>query len=133
MNIQDLFPLGLTGFISCSPKDSQESSSTPQFKSINASADQDGRVVEGHALIFSCKSSKITTLSKQPSTGECWIPPRKDTPRPGQRRSPSKTVRGAKSHLESNSIPARDDRRVQTKPCVHQDPDTPQRLSQTSV
>ena len=37
MNIQDLFPLGLTGLISCSPRDSQESSATPQFKSINSS------------------------------------------------------------------------------------------------
>ena len=38
MNIQDWFPLGLTGLISLSPKDSQESSPTPQFKSINSSA-----------------------------------------------------------------------------------------------
>ena len=37
MNIQDWFPLGCTGWISCSPRDSQESS-TPQFKSINSSA-----------------------------------------------------------------------------------------------
>ena len=36
MNIQDWFPLGLTGLIPCSPKDSQESSPTPQFKSINS-------------------------------------------------------------------------------------------------
>ena len=36
MNIQDWFPLGLTG--SCSPRDSQESSSTPLFKSINSLA-----------------------------------------------------------------------------------------------
>ena len=36
MNIQDLFPLGWTGWISCSPRDSQESSPTPQFKSINS-------------------------------------------------------------------------------------------------
>ena len=34
MNTQDWFPLGWTGFISCSPRDSQESSPTPQFKSI---------------------------------------------------------------------------------------------------
>ena len=33
-----------------------------------------------------------------------------------QRRSPSKTVRGAKSHLESNPIPARDAWRAQTSP-----------------
>ena len=38
MNIQDLFPLGWTGrtFFFCNLKDSQESSSTPQFKSINS-------------------------------------------------------------------------------------------------
>jgi len=38
MNIQDWFLLGLTGLISCSPRDSQESSPTPQFKSINSLA-----------------------------------------------------------------------------------------------
>ena len=39
MNIQDWFPLGLTGLISCSPRDSQESSPTSQFKSINQALD----------------------------------------------------------------------------------------------
>ena len=38
MNIQDWSPLGWTGWIYCSPRDSQESSPTPQFKSINSSA-----------------------------------------------------------------------------------------------
>ena len=38
MNIQDWFPLGLTGLISCGPRDSQESAPTPQFKSINSLA-----------------------------------------------------------------------------------------------
>ena len=37
MNIQDWFPLWWTGW-SCSPRDSQESSPIPQFKSINSSA-----------------------------------------------------------------------------------------------
>ena len=36
MNIQDWFPLGWTGWISLQSKDSQESSPTPQFKSINS-------------------------------------------------------------------------------------------------
>ena len=40
-------------------------------------------------------------------------------------------VGGAKSHLESKPIPTRDTQRAQTKPCVHQDPETPQKLSQT--
>ena len=38
MNTQDWSPLGWTGWISCCPRDSQESSPTPQFKSINSSA-----------------------------------------------------------------------------------------------
>ena len=37
MNTQDWSPLGWTGWISLQSKDSQESSSTPQFKSINSS------------------------------------------------------------------------------------------------
>ena len=37
MNIQEWFPLGWTGS-PCSPKDSQESSPTPQFKNINSLA-----------------------------------------------------------------------------------------------
>ena len=38
MNIQDWSPLGGTVGSPCSPRDSQESSPTPQFKSINSSA-----------------------------------------------------------------------------------------------
>ena len=37
MNIQDWFPLGLTAWFPCSPRDSQESYPVPQFKSINSS------------------------------------------------------------------------------------------------
>ena len=37
MNIQDWFPLGLTES-PCSPRDSQQSSLTPQFKTISSSA-----------------------------------------------------------------------------------------------
>ena len=37
MNVQDWFPLGWTGWSPCSPRDSQESSVTPQFKRINSS------------------------------------------------------------------------------------------------
>ena len=37
MNIQNWFSLALTGLIPCSPRDSQELSPTPQFKSISSS------------------------------------------------------------------------------------------------
>ena len=38
MDIQDWFPSGLTVWSPCNPRDSQESSPTPQFKSINSLA-----------------------------------------------------------------------------------------------
>ena len=38
MNIQGWFPLGLTGLTPCSLRNSQESSPTPQFKSISSLA-----------------------------------------------------------------------------------------------
>ena len=38
MNTQDWSPLGWTGWSPCCPRDSQESSPTPQFRSINSSA-----------------------------------------------------------------------------------------------
>ena len=37
-------------------------------------------------------------------------------------------VGGAKSHLESNPMPARDTWRARTKPRVYQDPEAPQRM-----
>ena len=64
---------------------------------------------------------------------QCWIPPKEDTPIQGQRRNPNKMVGGAESRLESNPMPTRHSWRVQTKLCVHQDPGTPQRLSQTCL
>ena len=80
---------------------------------------QDGRV-EGYVFIFSCENSKIQLAAEQPST-ECCIPPKRDTPHPRAKRSPSKKVGGAKSPLDSNPIPTRDAQRAQTK---HQDPET---------
>ena len=38
MNIKEWSPLGLTGWVSFSPRDSQECPPTPQFKSMNSSA-----------------------------------------------------------------------------------------------
>ena len=51
----------------------------------------------------------------------------------GKRRSSRKMVGGVKSCLESNAIPFRDARSVQTKPYAQQDPETRQRLSQTCL
>ena len=76
------------------------------------------------------RTSKLQLDTEQPSTGECWMPPKK-------RYSTSKSKGGApaddkkgKIMFRSNPIPARDAQRAQTKFFVHQDPETPQRLSQ---
>ena len=71
-----------------------------------------------------CSKSKLT--AEKPSTGQCWIPLKKDTPCPRAKEKPHETVGEAKSCLESNLIPTREAQRAQTKPCVHQDPGTPQ-------
>ena len=76
---------------------------------------------------------KLHLAAEQPSTGECWLQPNKIPYFQGQRRSHSKMVGGVKSHLESNSIPIRDAWRAQTKPCAHQNQETPQKLSQACV
>ena len=56
------------------------------------------------------KTPKLQLTAEQPLTGKCWTHQKKDTQ--GQRRNPSKMVGGAKSHLESNLIPARDTQRT---------------------
>ena len=42
------------------------------------------------------RTAKLQLVAEQPSTGECWIPPKQDTPCPRAKVSPNKTVGGAK-------------------------------------
>ena len=74
----------------------------------------------------SAKTPKLQLAAEKPSTGECRIPAKKDTPHPRVKEKPQQDDRRVKSHLESNPISARDARRAQTKPYVHQDPETPE-------
>ena len=76
------------------------------------------------------RTPKLQLAAKQPSTGECWIPPKKDTPHIRARKKPQQHSRKGKITLRTKPIPTRDAQRAQTKPCVHQDPETPQRVSQ---
>ena len=72
------------------------------------------------------RTPKLQLAAEQPSTGECWISPKKIPHVQWQRRRTNKMVGGAKSYLESNPIPRRYAWRAQTRPCVHQDLETPQ-------
>ena len=60
MNIQDWFPLGWTGWSPCSPRDSQESSPTPQFKSINSSVLSFLLVQLSHQYMITGKAIALT-------------------------------------------------------------------------
>ena len=67
MNIQDWFPLdGLVGS-PCSPRDSQKSSPTPQFKSINSSA---LNILYGQILTSIHDYWKTTALTRQTFAGK---------------------------------------------------------------
>ena len=91
---------------------------------------QDGRV-EGCAFSSSVRTPKLQLTAEQPSTEECWIPPKKDTPCSRAKKKSQQDSRRGNWHLESNRIPARDAQRGQTKPCAHQE--MPQRLNQTCL
>ena len=62
MNIQGWFLLGLTGWSPCCPKDTQESSPTPQFKSINPTVLS---LLYGPALTFVHNYWKTIALTRQ--------------------------------------------------------------------
>ena len=80
-------------------------------------------------VIFSCENSKIATHCETTIDRRMLDSTKKRYPTSkGKGDAPNKMVGGAKSHLESNPMPARDTWRAQIKPCVHQDPEAPQRL-----
>ena len=72
------------------------------------------------------RTPKLQLTTEQSTTEECRIPTKKIPNIQGQRRSPNKIAGREKLCLASNSIPARNAQRAQTKPCALQDPETPQ-------
>jgi len=72
-------------------------------------------------------------LTEQPLTGECWIPPQKDTPYPRAKEKPQKDGRKGeiifkiKPHIHQRCLEG------SNKSSAHQDPKTPQRQSQNCV
>ena len=94
MNIQGWFPLGYTGLISLSPRDSQESSPAPQFQSINSlvlillygpaltslhdyqkndSFDYMDLIKKMMSLLFNMLSLVAQTLKNPPAMQETWV------------------------------------------------------------
>ena len=58
-------------------------------------------------LIYFCESTKIATSCwTSGSTGGCWNPPKKDTPRPKTKKKPQQEGRKGSITIKSNPIPA---------------------------
>ena len=64
---------------------------------------------------------------------KCWIPPRKDTPRPRAKEKPQQDGRRGKIMSRIKSHTCQRCLEGSNKPCAHQDPQTPQSLSQKCV
>ena len=76
--------------------------------------------------MLNCSGLKLEPYMKLLTVGSHSATPEKKKKTSARaKRSPDKTVVGAKSCSESNPIPARDTRRAQTKPYAHQDPEIP--------
>ena len=46
------------------------------------------------------RTPKLQLADEEPSTGDCWIPPKKDTHCPREKEKPQKDGKGAKLCLE---------------------------------
>ena len=67
------------------------------------------------------------------STGECWFPPKKDTPRLRVKEKPQQDGRRGKTAFRIKFHTHQRHWEGSNKPCAHQDPETPQRLRQNGV
>ena len=67
---------------------------------------------------------KLQLAAKQPLTGQCWIPPKKDILRPRAKEKPQKD--GGRGKITFRIKPHTHQRCSEgsTKLCVHQDPET---------
>ena len=71
--------------------------------------------------------------AEQLSTGACWIPPKKDTPHPRAKEKSQQDGRRGEIVFRLKPHTCQRHSEGSNKPCAHQDPETPQRLSQNGV
>ena len=50
------------------------------------------------------RATKLKLTAEQPSTGKCWIPPKKDTPRPSAKEKPQQDDRRASTGLGKQTL-----------------------------
>ena len=79
------------------------------------------------------RTPKLQLSAEQPSTGECWIPPQKDTPHPRTKEKPQQESQRGEAAFRIKPHTCQRHSEGSNKPCAPQDPETPQRLSQNCV
>jgi len=103
----------------------------PAFK-LGGRKLQDGGV-EGCVLISPVRTPKLQLVAEQPSTGECWIPPKRDAPHPRAKEKPQQDGRRGKITFRIKPHTCQRCLKGSKKPCAHQDPEIPLRLRQNCV
>ena len=106
-----------------------EGLSAPANNSFMSVAEKDGGV-EGCTLIFSWENSKSTTRCWTTMDRRMLDPTKKDIPHPRAKGKPQKDSRRGEITFRIKLHTYQRHSEGSNKPCVHQDPKTPQRLSQ---
>ena len=79
------------------------------------------------------RTSKLQLTAEQPSTGECVIPPRKETPCSRENKKPHQDGRRGKIAFKIKPHTCQRFSGGSNRICAYQDPEAPQRLSQTCL
>ena len=72
------------------------------------------------------RTPELQLAAEQPSTGESWIPPQKDTPHPRAKERPQKDGRRGKTMFRIKPLTLQRHSESSNQPCTHQDPETPE-------
>ena len=92
-----------------------------------------GAGVEGHVLIFSCENSKPTTRYWTTFDWRMLDPTKKRYPMSKAKEKPQQDGRRDKIMFRIKHLTYQRQSEGSNKPCVHQDPETPQKLGQNCV
>ena len=79
------------------------------------------------------RTPKLYLAAEIPSIVKFWIPLKKDIPFPGTKEKPQQDGRRGKITIRIKPLILQRCSEGSNKSCAHQDPDTPQKLSQNCV
>ena len=71
------------------------------------------------------RTPKLQLAAEQPSSRECWIPPKKGTPHPRAKDKPQQDGRRGEISFRIKPLTSQRCSERSNKPCEQQDPETP--------